>query len=404
MKVLQIHNYYRYAGGEDSVLDQEKELLEKNGNIVIRYTRTTREYQGLELLIKILSNLFYSFGAYRDVFQILQKEKPDIVHVHNTFPLISTSVFDACIDQKTPVIKTLHNYRILYPNALMLNGDKVDERTIGSTSLVTIRDKVYHDSYLFTLIVALYIDYHRFRNTWNKKVDRFIALTEFSKNIFVRHGISPDKLCVKPNFISDYEGVQQDTCNYFDELLSGKIDIEESFFLFVGRLSPEKGIIPVIKSWSLNIKLVIVGDGPDATIIHGMSNENIILLGSLPIEKVKYLMKKSTALIFPSLWYEGLPMVLIEAMSVGLPVISSNIGNQAQVIIDDYNGIHIQYDKPSQYVIESSKLLMDSERRKRLSENAKRIYNSKYSPSINYEILMDIYTRVINERKVYINI
>jgi len=195
----------------------------------------------------------YSKSVFNEFKQVLYELKPDIVHVHNTFPLITPSVFYACKKCSIPVVLTLHNYRLIYPNALLMHDGKIDLRTFRKSAFSVVKDKVYQNSILKTLSVARLIEYHKKRNTWNTQVDKFISLTEYGKELFRDWGISEDLLVVKPNFVSDP----------YQQIKVLKHEKKKDGFLFVGRISREKGIEDVIETWveyNLKIPLSIIGD------------------------------------------------------------------------------------------------------------------------------------------------
>lgn len=389
MKILQVHNYYQYAGGEDAVVQNEKLLLEKYGHKVDQYTKYNNEIKGLKRKISLLTSTYYSNSSKRAFADKLIGAKPDIVHVHNLFPLITPSIFDACQEAGIPVVMTLHNYRILYPNAYLFHKGEIDERTIDASAYLTVPDAVYRDSVLQTAVVAHMIEYHRKRNTWNKKVSRLITFTEFTKNIFARSGVSSSKLVIKPNFVEDKISSVSQTSPF-----------EKPYFVYVGRISEEKGIEMLVQTWvdyQLSYPLFILGTGHLVEDLQQISsiNKNIHWLGFQPQEVVLRYIRHAQALLFPSICYEGFPMTIVESFCLGTPVISSDIGNQASIISPNHNGIHFKAKSCSDFADKINYLMQTPEMLEEMGENARATYLKYYTPEVNHQKLLEIYESVI---------
>jgi len=397
MIILQVHNYYTQAGGEDGVLQAEYELLKKNNQTVSQYIVRSGNIVPWRLAVKFLTSTHYSYQSRWEFSNVLIKEKPDIVHVHNFFPILSPSIYDACIKHGVPVVQTLHNYRIIYPNSYLYHNGKVDSRTINQSAWLTVKDKVYHNSIAKTGVMAHFIEFHKKRNTWNLKVDKFIALTEFAKNVFVQFGIESEKIIVKPNF-----QVFTEKDNAFKSF-----EKRGDFVLFVGRISEEKGIMSLVKEWikhNSTIRLKIAGEGPLFNelnnIIKQSNSAYIEVLGNQSKHEIKNLMNKAKALVFPSLWYEGFPMVLVEALANGLPVITTSIGSQGSIIKHGTTGYHVSVDSLNKMIEYASVLINDSNIFENMCKNAKNEFTQKYTDVINYDLLMNIYNKVIENNSI----
>jgi glycosyltransferase involved in cell wall biosynthesis len=389
MKILQVHNFYQHSGGEDSVLNNEKALFERYGHEVAEYTRDNHEIKGLRDYAYLLFNTHYSEKSRKHFLHQLRESRPDIVHVHNFFPLITPSVFDACQEASVPVVMTLHNYRIIYPNAYLFHKGEIDERTIDASAYLTVPDAVYRNSVIQTAVVAHMIEYHRKRNTWNKNVSRLITFTEFTKDIFVRSGVEPDQLVIKPNFVEDK--------------LSSVLDIspfEDPYFVYVGRISEEKGIEMLVQTWvdqQLSYPLFILGTGPLMEQLQQLSatNENVHWLGFQPQEVVLRYIKHAQALLFPSIWYEGFPMTIVEAFSLATPVVTAGIGNQASIIKHNLNGVHFKVKDTTGLAGQLKLLVTNPEKVKEMGDKARATYEDLYTPEVNYQKLMEIYQSVL---------
>lgn len=393
MKILQVHNFYKQAGGEDSVLNREKELLLKKGQSVKQFTKNNDEIKGVFKGLYTAITTRFSVKSRNDFDKYLEVNDCDLVHVHNFFPLITPSIFDVTSNKKIPVVLTLHNYRLIHPNGLMLHEGKIDERSIKGSAYQCVKDGVYRGSIIQTAIVANMIEYHRRKGTWKNKVDAFIALTEFAKRKFVEGGLPADKIFVKPNFVE----------NPFTKSLQFDPDHKKKGYLFVGRISEEKGIKDLIDAWiNLNpsIQLTIIGDGPLKKVLERKSsaNENVNWLGNISNDEVLFWLSKTKAMIFPSKCYEGFPMTILEAMSIGCPVISSNIGSQESIIEDGSTGLHFKAGDSMDLIDKVSLLESNEELADKLGKNARKEYLNNYTPERNYKMIMEIYDEVISKR------
>jgi len=330
MKVLLVHEFYRQYGGEDRVFEQERRLLQENGIEVYEYTFHNSDISLFQLPF-LVKNMIFNRKTYSDVKRIVKENKINIVHCHNIFPYISPSVYVAAKESGAKVIQTLHNYRFICPNATFYDYRKnkictkcLDEGIINAVT----SDCSYN--WMRNVILALVNTIYKKKNIFDY-VDRFIALTNFSRNIFIKFGIPAEKIVVKPNFI-------------FEEDIKPVYE-KEDYIIFVGRLSYEKGIMNLLqamKELKDEVKLLIVGDGPlrDEVIRFIQTNnlKNTKYLGPQKREKVLELMGKAKFLVFPSLWFEGFPMVLLEAFSVGTPVLASNLGGIPEIVEEGVNG------------------------------------------------------------------
>jgi glycosyltransferase involved in cell wall biosynthesis len=391
IKVLFIHNFYQQPGGEDKVVASEMELLKSKGievNLFSAHNNTINN-QNVFGKIKIALETIWSYTYYKKIKKYLTINKPDVVHVHNFFPLISPSVYYACSALNIPVVQTLHNYRIICPSATLLLNNQICEISLKGSMLNSIRYGLYHNSKLHTVPVASMISINRLLGTWNDKVSRYIALTNFAKGKFIEGGISSNKITVKPNFIKK------------KNIEKGLED--KKFILYVGRISIEKGLHILLKAWKnvknkQNYKLIIIGDGPEKArlekeyelsdiIFMGKQNENIVL---------EY-MRSAKYLIVPSIWYEGFPMSIVESYSMGTPVICTNIGSLQEVVDHEKTGFHFKYNDFSNLSIVLERALYFTDYNKMRRDVLKK-YHENYTPEVNYKKLINIYQEVIKEK------
>jgi glycosyltransferase involved in cell wall biosynthesis len=391
MRVLLIHNRYQQSGGEDSVYQAESSLLKQYGH----------EVEHLQYENSLIKNLWDKcisgiFTIYNPVSAHVLKAKilefnPDVIHVHNFLPLISPSIFFLAQKLDIPIVLTLHNYRLICPSATLFFKGKIYEKSIHSKFPIdAIWKGVYRDSRIQTAIVVIMMAINNGLGTWKDKVSGYIALTRFAKEKFVNSSISisESKIFVKPNFVVD----------------EGKgIFIRENFFLFVGRLTPEKGIATLLDAANLyRFKLVIIGDGPMKKVVEAAVKRNsaITYLGLQPRHAVVNYLKRCKALLFPSIWYEGFPVTIVEAFSAGTPVIASNLGSMKEIIQNKVNGLHF---KPGDALDLISKIVFISENEnlaQDMANHARMCYEENYTPAKNYEQLEHVYKSVISKDRI----
>ena len=368
------------------VFDAEVTLLRAKGVSVSTFCKANKNIDRINQLSAAF-NLTYCKKARNDLYALLQRKKPDIVHIHNFFPLISPSVYDACIDCGVPVVQTLHNYRLICPGAFLMRDGKVCEDCIVGSPYNAVRYGCYRGSRIATYPVSRMVDHHRRKKTWATKVNRFIALTNFARDKFIQAGFQSDKIMVKPNFISQRH---DSCCRSHDEICN--INIEDNISaLFVGRLSDEKGILTLAKAWvSLDVQLKVIGSGP---LRHKLSlnGTKISCLGNLNRDLVIQEMKSSSFLVMPSEWYEGFPMVLVEAFSCGLPVIASRMGGMVEIVENGITGLHFEPGNSDDLVGKVRWMIEHPKGRQKMALNARRIYEERYTAEKNYQMLIEIY-------------
>lgn len=387
MRILIVHNEYQQRGGEDVVVESEFSLLSEKHEVE-KLIVSNRVINTLVKKLKVALNTHYSKDSYKNLKRKLNEFRPQVVHVHNFFPLLTPSIFMACKDLKIPAVLTLHNYRLVDPSGLLLNNGVIDERSLSGSAYDLVFDRVYRNSWIHTAIVAHMIEYHRKKKTWNTHVDIFIALTNFAKSKFVEGGLSDKKIVVKPNSIPDPGFSQRDLH------MKTKGD-----FVFIGRLSPEKGILTLIQSWKeiSEQRLVIVGDGPCRGEVEEFcaQKENVVYMGFLDREEISELLKGAKSLIFPSEWYEGFPMVILEAFAAGTPVISSDIGSQKEIVKHEINGVHFRAGSPLSLKNTVYEMIADNQSFAKLCLGARESFVKDYYPISNLDKLESIYKSLI---------
>lgn len=396
MNILQVHNKYRQTGGEWTVLNQEFALLREQHNITRFLADNSKELNSFASKLRLIFRTHYNIGSKKRIAKELSGANIDIMHVHNFFPLLSPSIFDAAREFGVPSVLSLHNYRLIHPNGLMYHNGKIDTRSVQGSAYRCVLDGVYRNSVLQTAVTAHMIEHHRKKRTWQRIPSAFIALSEFSKKLFVEGGIPEDRIYIKPNFLKDPmpdRGIENITKE------------KENVFLYVGRISFEKGVDQLIDCWVRNkikAKLVIAGSGPLEAKLQEKSkaNPSIEWLGQISREEILKRLAVAKALLFPTKCFEGQPLILLEAMSMGCPVITSKIGNPMNMVHDDETGYHYESGNIEELYEKCKKIYNDVENSRRLGINARKEYEKKYTPEKNYSILMEIYEHAKENEKI----
>ena len=349
------------------MFESESKLLSDHGQQVETLLFDNDTFKTLLGKLTAAFGSIYNFESSRILRKKIKEFKPDIIHVHNFFHIASPSIFYTAKRYKVPIIMTLHNYRLICPSATLFFNDEIYEKSINRIfPLEAIFKGVYRNSRIETAMLVVITGVHKLFKTWNSCIDSYIALTQFARSIFLNSSLNVDatKITVKPNFVVD----------------SGfNIQGRENFFLFVGRLSSEKGVSKLIEAAKNlpQIDFSIIGDGPlkNFVVDAAKAHKNIKYLGFQNKEFIIEQLKKSRALIFPSLWYEGFPMTILEAFSCGTPVLASDLGGPREIISNEKNGLLFNYKDPSDLVKTIKRIAVDDSLHVEMCENARKTYD-----------------------------
>jgi glycosyltransferase involved in cell wall biosynthesis len=389
MKIVLVHNFYQRPGGEDIAYQSERGLLLATGHKVVEYTRSNHEasqYISLRQLL-LAKRTIWAGDTRREFRELLRREKPDIVHVHNTFMMISPSIYWACRDERVPIIQSLHNYRLLCPKAIFLRHGKICEECMEHSVWRGVRYGCYRGSRPATAAVAAMLTAHRFLGTWSRLIDCYVVPTEFGRRKFIEGGLPPDKLVVKPNFVDPDPG---------------EGGLNRTYALFVGRLSQEKGLRTLLAAWErlrIEIPLHILGDGPlegelkEYVRQHSLSG--VCFRGGVARDQVMAAMKGAICLILPSESYEGMPMIAIEAFSCGTPIVGSRLGAMESVISNGRTGLHFTARDAEDLARKTEWAWAHPEELLEMGRHARREYEAQYTATRNYTMLLEIYQRAI---------
>ena len=381
MRILLIHNYYQLTGGEGLVFKAEAALLKAGGHTVLEYTAHNIDLSNMSSLAAA-TKMVWNREIYQDIHDLIAQNNIQIAHFHNTFPLISPAAYYAAKSAGAAVIQTLHNYRLLCPNALFFRDGKVCEDCLGKAiPWPGVVHQCYRDSLVSSSGVATMLMTHRTMKTWEKAVDTYIALTSFAKEKLVQGGLPADKIVIKPNFLNADPGYQPNPGQYA---------------LYVGRLSVEKGIDTLLSAWSelgTHLPLKIIGDGPlaDDVIAAAQKNPNISWLGFRPMEEVYEHMKNALFLVFPSRWYEGLPRTIIESFAVGTPVVAADLGAMSSLIDANLSGWHFEAGNADRLIEVVNGLIANPELLAQIRSSTRKTFEDHYAATQNYKRIMAIY-------------
>ena len=390
MKIVLVHNQYQQGGGEDVVFAQERRNLERAGHQVVAYHRSNLEIDNPAPLARLAlaKDTVWSSRTRRDFAALLAREAPDIVHVHNTFVVISPSIYSACKEHGIPVVQTLHNFRLMCPAATFYRDGNICEACADRGLWSAVRHGCYRGSRTASATVALMLATHRLLGTWRDAIDSYIALTAFSRDKFIVAGIDPRKIFVKPNFIDPDPGPRTAVGDYA---------------VFTGRLTPEKGVVTLLQAWKQlpgHCPLQIVGDGPERLRLKAFVSEHnipgIAFRGRLTREETMATVKGARFAIVPSTYYEGFPMVIAEAMACGVPIVCSRLGAMKEIVADGVTGLHFSAGDADDLMRKVAWAWRHPSEMREMGAAARREYEDYYTADRNYSLLMEIYERTLN--------
>jgi glycosyltransferase involved in cell wall biosynthesis len=384
MRILLAHNRYQHAGGEDAVFEAERELLLSRGHEVVSYERHNDEIRHTGLIdgLRLAGRTVWATDSSRDLRAIVRRERPEVAHFINTFPLISPAAYHVCRSANVPVVQTVGNYRLVCPAALLRRNGRSCEDCVGrAVPWPGVLHRCYRGSATASATVAAMLSVHRALGTFRNLVDLYLAPTAFLRQKLVEGGFPESRIVVRPNFVSD----------------PGPRGSQGSYALFVGRLSEEKGIETLLRAFRRlpDIPLRIVGDGPLADRVRGaMAGGNLPrgeLLGWRPRAEVFQLMKGARTLVFPSECYEGLPMTVVEAFACGLPVVASRVGAMQEIVEHDRTGVLFTPGDADALAGAVSRLDAMPAEVERMGREARLRYETHYAVGPAHDRLLDAY-------------
>lgn len=386
LRILQVHNEYRELGGEDTVVAMEAAILRNGGHEVLPY-RFSNATNSVGTGASLLASSWNPRSASR-IRRVIEETRPDVAHVHNTWWAASPSVVSALDGAGVPTVVTLHNYRLLCANAMLFRDGKPCEDCIGSHPWHAVQHRCYRGSVPASIVAAAAIDAGRRLGSW-EGVDLFFVLTDFARELFTKGGLPAEKLWHKRNFVED-PGARD------------KPPSQSKVVLYVGRLSPEKGVGVLLDGWrrsrTQDLELVVVGDGPMRRELLATAPPGVRLVGRLGREDVQDLLLRARGLAFPSLWYEGQPMVVLEALAAGLPLVVSDIGGLPETASDQGALITVEPGSREGWASALSRLT-DDDWVNAAGRSSRNVYHDLYAPGPALDALVAGYHRAVELRR-----
>lgn len=389
MRILTVHNKYLLRGGEDVLREAEDALLRKNGHFVDTYVKDSADVYSVGMFRAGLKAI-WSNEAYADVRRKLRSGRIDVLYCHNLMPLISPSVYYAAKRERVAVVQMIGNYRLLCTNGFLFQDGKICEECVDRFApYPSVLKSCYRGSRVGSGVIGSMQTIHRAARTYRDRVDLYVAVSDFVKSKIVASGlIAAEKIVVKPNFVADDYGMT---------------DGAGDFALFVGRLSPEKGVRTMLAAWEKlrNVPLKIVGEGTLETEVRAAAekNPNIEFLGVKTSAEVAELMGRAAFLVFPSEWYEAFGLVCIEAFARGTPVVGAKIGAIEELIEPEKTGLHFEPRNAVDLAAKVEWMRANPRRVERMRAPARAEYAAKYTAEANLKNLLNVYERAVESAR-----
>lgn len=384
-RVLIAHSRYQVQGGEESVIEAELDLLRSRGHTVDVLWRLNDDIRTMSRP-RLLAETVWSRPSQQMMLQAIAAQRPDIVHLHNIHPLLSPSIYWAIRRTGTPIVQTIHNFRWLCPQGMMLRHEQVCEDCVGKLPWRAVTRKCYRDSALQSAVLAGTYALHTWMGSLHRNADRIIALTDFARDKLIGGGLPADRIVIKGNFLEDPAPTPTLPA---DPARGDRV-------LYVGRLSEEKGIQVLVRAAATldDTAFDVIGQGPLALPRPG----NVTFHGHLAKPRIHAAMQRSALLVLPSLCYEGMPMVLIEAYANGLPVLASRLGALAGLVEDGVTGLLFTPGDADDLAAKLRWARAHPDQIRQMGLRAREKYLTHYTAERNYERLMQIYAEAAAHR------
>ncbi|MFF7945534.1 glycosyltransferase family 4 protein [Streptomyces griseorubiginosus] len=394
MHVLVVHNRYASAqpSGENKVVDQEVELLRSGGHRVELFERRSDDIGSMSLLAKVAVPLRVPWNAAvrSELADRLRTERPDVVHVHNVFPLLSPAVLAACADAGVPAVATLHNYTQVCPPGTLQRDGRPCTECVGSTPLPAVRHGCYRGSRLATVPLAVSLSANRKR--WWSGVERFFCISAAQRDVLVNAGMPAERLAVKHNFVPDPDARRTDTGEHL---------------LYLGRLAEAKGVRLLMAAWDeiaagggVGVPLVIAGTGPLEAEVSAWAagRDDVRWVGLLDTAECQKAIARSVAVVAPSTWLEAFGLVVVEAMAAGVPVVAAGHGAFVELVDDGVTGLLHEPGESASLASRIRRIATEPDRNREMGEAARRRYEQGFSPAVGLDRLVEEYRTAIAGR------
>ncbi len=394
MRILLAHNFYGSSApsGENQVVVMEADMLRRRGHDVRQFVRHSDGLRQAGILGAVAGALTTPWNPFtvRRMRSMVREERPDVVHVHNTFPILSPAIFHA-IDPRVARVLTLHNYRVFCPAAIPLRDREPCIECLQRRSVLpALRYGCYRSSRLATIPLAASVALHRRLGTWERHVDAFIALSEFQRQIMVEAGLPPGRTFVRPNF---YPGDPR------------PIPWRErrDCAVFAGRLTREKGADTLVRAWlswgAAAPELRILGSGPERKWLEDLARPilgRIVFLGQVSPAEAEEQIAGAKLVILPSRWFEGFPLVIREAFAHGTPLAVSDIGPMPSLVQHRITGTVFRPGDPGSLLGEVRTVWETPGLLEHLGLGARAAFETSYTEEANYRLLQEIYSHARN--------
>lgn len=380
MKLLQVYNQYRSLfGGEETVVQRIAELVVRNGGEARLLMRSSRGLdQSIGGKIKAFCSGVYNPFSYHDMVRFLHRYHPDVTHVHNLYPLFSPSVLVALRRAGIPIVMTVHNHFHTCPTADHLHRGRVCERCVGGKEYHCVLQNCRGNA-LESVGYALRSAVARQLRLFTDNVTIVVALNEFARERLVRAGFPPDRVVVLPNMVEIPETAAD--------------PLRGEYAVFSGRMCPEKGVSTLLEAAGMvpEVPVRLLGDGPTLEEHRAAAPDNAVFVGRLPSDKVADAYRKARFLVVPSRWFEGCPLVILEAMSHGLPVVASRIGGLPELVDDGVTGLLFEPGNAQELSVKMSALWSDPDQCRQMGEQGRRKALRDYSEHVYWTRLEEVY-------------
>lgn len=382
MKIIVAHNRYHYRGGEDTVVDAEVSLLREHGHEVMLYSRDNNELSNMHAANAALAAI-WSHQTEKDIAQLSRSFAPDLIHAHNTFPLISPSLYGIAAQLGIPVVQTLHNFRLLCPQAMLLRKGRACEDCVGHLPWRAVVHRCYRQSYSQTAVSATMLAVHRWRGTWRKEVSRYIVLNQLCRDKFTSGGLPAERLRIKPNFVESSRVPQ------WEKRKGG---------IFIGRLSTEKGLEILASAMTRlpQCRIDVYGKGPLQAFVE--QAPGLRYGGFQSPSQLKERLYGAAFALVPSTGVESFGLVAIEAFACGTPVIGTRHGGLAELVEHGKTGLLVTPGDAAELASAISWAEANPAAMHEMGRAARAEYLARYTPEHNYDILLSIYKEAINEQ------
>jgi glycosyltransferase involved in cell wall biosynthesis len=389
-RVMQVHTSYRQAGGEDQVVAAEKHLLEEAGievEQVLFNNADLRESRSLAGDLKLATSAVWSRSAERRVRAALAAHRPQVMHVHNTFAAASPSIYAAAAVCGVPVVQALHNYRLVCPAATTFRDGHSCTDCVGRRlPWPSVVHSCVRGSRAQSLVAATTLGVHRALGTFRRGIDTYVVGTSFQRQLMVDGGVPAERIRVIPNFLEPDPGAGRGA---------------RTGVLYVGRLAEEKGIATLLRAAEfIPGSVTVVGDGPLTPLVHEAAAAGYVkYLGPLWSGDMRDQLRGAAALAVPSIWFEGFPMVVVEAFAAGTPVIASRIGSLAVIVEDGVTGLLTEPGNTDQLGERFAWVVDHPDELEGFGVRARQEYELRYRGAEHLEALLDIYQASIERSR-----